>query len=339
MWKELGADALEFLKSSAPSRVELPITQWSKILNPASLSDIELVQVRELANLAEKGDEKIWDRLQGKDVLLWAPSDNIALTRILAALLRRAGSDRRPTALRMIAPVPLLAGMNTVESITDLWWHPLLSEKWVPLVRGCSFSAYPFEIILLGPKGPRQDRAGLAIFNLALDGQRTLPEMIQFKAPLFTVESCIGMTVDMLACNLPSFLTAMQDPALVDVLCRQHRRSPLSSAETHRICLDLVFPAHHTELSQFLHLRHLRRVSLPATAFFGSKSMFGDPSAMILEINGPAGTHHYWPLCTQMVAVSASKLLVYTEAASNTWTETLDRVLPMDVTFAATRLT
>ena len=66
--------------------------------------------------------------------------------------------------------------------------------------------------------------------------------------------------------------------------------------------------------------------------------MFGDPSAMILEINGPAGTHHYWPLCTQMVAVSASKLLVYTEAASDTWTETLDRVLAMDVTFAATRL-
>jgi len=144
LWKELGADALEFLKSSAPSRVELPITQWSKILNPGSLSHIKLVHVRELANLAEKGDEKIWDRLQGKDVLLWAPSDNNALARILAALLRRAGSDRRPTALRMIAPVPLLAGMNTAESITDLWWHPLLSEKWVPLVRGCSFSAYPF---------------------------------------------------------------------------------------------------------------------------------------------------------------------------------------------------
>ena len=120
MWKELGADALEFLQSSAPSGVELPITQWSKILNPASLSDIELVQVRELANLAEKGDEKIWDRLQGKDVLLWAPSDNNALTRILAALLRRAGSDRTPTALRMIAPVPLLAGMNTVESISQI---------------------------------------------------------------------------------------------------------------------------------------------------------------------------------------------------------------------------
>jgi len=162
--------------------------------------------------------------------------------------------------------------------------------------------------------------------------------MVDYKVPICRIESRLGMTVDMLACNLPSFLRVMSAPAVADITCRQHRRSPLSDKETPRVCVDLIFPTPHTELAQFLQLRHLRRAGLPQSTFFGSKSMFGDSNAMIMDINGPSSTHHYWPLCTQMIAVSNSKLLIYTEATVETWTEVMDRVLAMDANSAATKL-
>ena len=193
-------------------------------------------------------------------------------------------------------------------------------------------------MILPGPRGPRQDRTGLGMFSLATEGPRCLPRMIDFKDPLVRIEGNSSMTVDMVAENLPLFLKAMQDPALVDIVCRQHRRSQLSSADMPRVCVDMIFPVQHTELAQFLQLRQLRRVCLPASTFFGSRSMHGDPNAMILEINSPLAAHHYWPLCTQMLAISRTKLLVYTEAATETWTEVLDRIMAVDLDSAATRL-
>ena len=104
------------------------------------------------------------------------------------------------------------------------------------------------------------------------------------------------------------------------------------------MCIDLLFPVDQTELTQLLQLRHLRRVGLPDSTFFGSKSMYGDQSSMILEVNSPLSAHHYWKLCTQMIAVSSSKILVHSNAAAEVWTETLDMVLAMDVHSAATKL-
>ena len=156
-----------------------------------------------------------------------------------------------------MAPVLRLPGMKSVTNITDLWWSPLLSDKWAPLALGYAFSAHPFEVILLGTHGPRHDRVGLAVFNVSLDGPRTLPMMMEYKAPLIELEASAGITVDMLTDSLPPFVKAMQDPILGDVVCRHHRRSPLSTPELPRVCIDLLFPVDQTELTQLLQLRHL----------------------------------------------------------------------------------
>ena len=66
--------------------------------------------------------------------------------------------------------------------------------------------------------------------------------------------------------------------------------------------------------------------------------MYADSNSMILEVNSPLSLHHYWPLCVQMVALSSSKVLVYSDADTEVWTETLDRVLAMDSCIATTRL-
>ena len=54
------------------------------------------------------------------------------------------GAAARPASLVMIAPIPCTVGMNSVCSITDIWSSPFLSEKWLPIVKGLAFAAYPF---------------------------------------------------------------------------------------------------------------------------------------------------------------------------------------------------
>ena len=49
----------------------------------------------------------------------------------------------------------ILNGMNSVAGITDLWWSPLMSDKWAPLVTSMDFCPHPFEMILPGANAPR----------------------------------------------------------------------------------------------------------------------------------------------------------------------------------------
>ena len=41
--------------------------------------------------MIEKGDERVWELLQGERVVTWLPTDSNALARIRAQLLRKAG--------------------------------------------------------------------------------------------------------------------------------------------------------------------------------------------------------------------------------------------------------
>ena len=113
-----------------------------------------------------------------------------------------------------MAPIPLLPGMGSVQGITDLWWSPLLSDKWAPLVREYSFSARPLELITPGRGGPRHGRAGLAIFTISRNGLRSIPKMLDFKAPLLQVAAVPVVHVDMVVYFLPSSFWAASSLSL-----------------------------------------------------------------------------------------------------------------------------
>ena len=111
-----------------------------------------------------------------------------------------------------------------------------------------------------------------------------------------------------------------------------------TSKELLRVTLDLLFPEGVDQFAQFLQLRHNRRTFFHGSTFFGTALTHSDPDAMILELNGPTSLHHYWPLCTQLLVISRSRALVYSDAASETWVEVLDRCLKEDPSTAATAL-
>ena len=72
--------------------------------------------------------------------------------------------------------------------------------------------------------------------------------------------------------------------------------------------------------------------------FYGLKSMYGAEDAMVLEVGSVRSLHHYWSLCSQLVTISQTKVSVYSDAATDAWTSTMDFVLAKDAADCAARL-
>ena len=99
---------------------EVLLTQWSAVLGTGLAIQEHVNQTRAIATLAEKGDDKLWAQLLGKKVVFWLPEDSRSIARCLASFLKRALPDKRPSSLRLIAPIPLYPVMSTVAKVADL---------------------------------------------------------------------------------------------------------------------------------------------------------------------------------------------------------------------------
>ncbi|CAK0844343.1 unnamed protein product, partial [Prorocentrum cordatum] len=91
---------------------------WSDVLRVRDPSLRDPKASRELAALAEKGNEALWDTLAGQTVARWTPSDNNSLTRLLSSYLRRSSNSSLPVSLVMVSTMPMMNGFNNVTNIT-----------------------------------------------------------------------------------------------------------------------------------------------------------------------------------------------------------------------------
>ena len=102
--------------------------------------------------------------------------------------------------------------------------------------------------------------------------------------------------------------------------------------------MQVLFQTGTAQLDQHLLMTLVRRTIAPPTTFLSNLDLAADDGALILETSGPSCVHHFWPLCTQLLALSATKMLLVSSASPETWTSKLDEVLMNDVTQAAQRL-
>ncbi|CAK0903838.1 unnamed protein product, partial [Prorocentrum cordatum] len=277
-------------------------------------------------------------KVTGRQVALWAPTDQNALTRFLSQFMRRTAAAERPAALYLLAPVPLQAGMGTLETVLDLWHSPLLSGKWPPIVRAYTLTLTPMEMLLPGGGFPRHVYQGLAVFHLGHTEPRGLPRLLEPHAAICTVEAPRVMVLDLRADEYNRTMNLLTNSVLQGVLSRAPRRSPLSTTAIPRLCLDWILPPTVQDMDIFLVLRHGRGESLASDTFYGLRSMVGHGEALLLEFSSKLAVPHYWPLCSQLVAISPSRVVVYTEAEPETWTGKMDYVMHNDVEETSVRL-
>ena len=102
--------------------------------------------------------------------------------------------------------------------------------------------------------------------------------------------------------------------------------------------MEWHFPPRTTPLELELLWRHLRRSVLPQGVFFGPLTMHEDPTTFICELTGTGAALHAWELSTNMVALTAEKVLLHTEAALETWQARLTSLMQQDPEAAIIRL-
>ncbi|CAK0817329.1 unnamed protein product [Prorocentrum cordatum] len=338
LFKELGIEALAAIKETAQiPRIEI-YTQWSDVLRAGDPDARTPAETRVLAVKAEKGNEAFWDDLAGKSAVFWTPSDNNSLTRLLAAFCGVPTPPRAPLPSSSSQPSPRRPVLNSISNITDVCHFPLLSSTWFPIVKDVAFIPFLFEVVSPTMSGiPRVGRQGLALFSLRFGGLQTVPRLINM-ASLLQLPEVKAVTFDLLVDGLPDFLSLCSLPLLTGTVPRARRRSPLSTSETPRISVDLVFPSHLAHFDVISTLGELRRAHLPGSTFFGLKGLVSDSDTFILECNGQGVFRHYWPLCSQVCILSPTKFLLVLDASAGSWKGAIGEVWQQDAASAATRL-
>ena len=118
---------------------------------------------------------------------------------------------------------------------------------------------------------PRHVYKDLAIFQLGHQETFTLPCMSEPTVPLITVADPRIFVVDVRAVEATKVIALLQTEELRTVVFRVPRRSPLSSGEVPRVCLDLYIPDEMSDIDIVMLMRQ-KRSSLPCDLFFGFRS-------------------------------------------------------------------
>ena len=175
------------------------------------------------------------------------------------------------------------------------------------------------------------------MFALRHAGLLNLPKVVLMNA-MITAEEVKTVTFDMQVKDLVDFLKLSQADFMTGISYRSHRRSPTSTKEVPRVAVDVTLCAHISDLERLAVLKRLRREYLPADTFYGFRSMSTAKDALILECGSISTFRHYWPLCSQLLVISPTRFLVFTETDMAVWTEVLDRVYREDPQAGASRL-
>ena len=118
LFKELGAKALEYVRSSSEFGEEVVLTQWSDVLQSGAATPELMQQARNLATQLEKGSIAGLEAYAGQSLVAWMPADNNAATRVLGHLKACTAPDKLAS-LRLVTPVPLVAGNTSLTHIRD----------------------------------------------------------------------------------------------------------------------------------------------------------------------------------------------------------------------------
>ncbi|CAK0901088.1 unnamed protein product, partial [Prorocentrum cordatum] len=337
VYQELGLDAVSHTLKIIPAEFKLA-TQPSDVLAIRNDRLLPIAAARTLSETMERGDAKLVDLVQHSSVVVWLPSDSNALTRCLAAYLRRFAAVPEPPKVIMITPIPNITGELSVDGITDLWSSSILSATWTAFVKEVVYIPFPFELLSTASNGtPRHFREGLGMFSLRQNGPVSPPRMLKVDA-LLAVPGHWVVVVDMRIEFLTEFLQYLRAHILSGISYRFHKRSAASTTECPRITVELIMEGGATDIESMAVMKELRRQHLPPDTFYAFKSILGARDSLILEFGSPASLISLWPFCSQLYVLDRSRALLFPEALADAWKDKMDELFRLDAAGAASRL-
>ncbi|CAK0869911.1 unnamed protein product, partial [Prorocentrum cordatum] len=337
--QELGHVALDHILQTAASQNEVVATQLSAVLPSLSTSPsvLESSEARLLTQRAFKG-EGVFQNAAWDSLVLWAPKDASALGRMLTRCAQSPGSRVERLALRLLVPMELYPGCDTVESMRDLFWHSLLGDKWVSWVRAMSFISYPLEVALDGQGAPRVARQGLLVVTVSMSMARSPPALIRVADPLLTTVGSQCLVVDFPARDFVAVRRLLEQHGRhLELRVGELARSPGSTSDLPRARIKVHFPQAVVALDVRIFADALRSRHFPATVYVGRRSLYSDSSSLLVELLAPEIFYHVWPLCQGAIFVTGKLVAASTNAEPDVWRPVLDQLLAEDPASAVMR--
>ncbi len=343
-WAELGEEALMAISLAAPAQDELVATQLSDVLGTKHRrSDDRFLlpdDARDLTSRLALDPIRALASVRSSGLLCWAPADSAALGRLLAGYMQHAAEELHPRTLRLIVLLDTLPGCTSATSIMDLWAHPLLQDKWRPIVRKVEFTSQALQVVQSGKVAPTTSTRTMMVATVSASLQFCPPGVLSISEPLFQADRGHGIRVDCLV----SDLMVVRRSLAVALCTRPVRwtdpaRSPGSTTTAPRVYITGYLPPHEvTTMDLHMMFANLRNHHLPSTALVASEAIYANNAAMVLEVSDPAAMLAVVPLCDEMAFVSAKALTITSLAAVAVWEDKLEQLYADDPACFITRL-
>ena len=324
-WKELGRNAIHGVRCTPGADNNTFITQWSQVLDPLGDHSNIISKHRRLPEMIEKRGENVLRELQGQHITAWAPSDTSSLNRLLAHYLRK-GPNLAPESILFLVPLPFFSGVSTVSQFLDLWGHALLGEKHASIVKDVSLLPQPMEYVLPCSRGPRHVRQGLACFRIARTGARSLPKIVLPVQPLLQVSRSDSIIIDTPTYLIPRLMQNLTLSEFNALKVRDPKRSVGSTSLAPRTSVEVLLPQGLSPIGTVLLIKKLKRQVITQDMIIGNVDLYTSEDALIMEILSPEVIPRVSPPCSEAIFLSADKILIRTEASSESWVQLMDRL-------------
>ena len=349
-WQEPSLDLLQYMVE----QVQAAGDAWRIALHMSNLQGISFENSPQTLPPAEarlvlgglcKGPStgvQVLSRFDAGGVVTWAPQESDALHRLVAAYKEYATSASSTAGCQLVLLIPHdpYPECSSPSQILDLWWHPILGDKFSSLVKRVQFLRQPTCCVFSTETSPIYHNKALVMVTLALHLAVEPPLLSQWRPTLATVGDEITVVVDCLAETAVKTQRALRGATVSGLIRWEGPVRSLGSQGTHRRVTfrGYLSRAATTPLEVQLCILSLRRKPDLKNVMIGSQALFSDSSALLADIRHPATASRIADLCTQLAFVSPRLVLLHTSLPKEVWELSLTELVREDAEKAVERI-
>ena len=339
-WLELNPDFLSFLHDRSTS--ERPPTKIALSLSnllETPLQELEhvipVIQARELYNeIYQDGvcGKPAFRQFQDSALMIWAPAEIDILNKTVTCFQKYALSPGARSTLKLLVPHEPYPGCDSATLILDLWWSPLLSDKWKCLLRNIEFFRQPSRCIFTGNLGPLHHIKSLALFTLSAEPIPPKWSITSWRPTLVEEKSCPAIIVDYAEEDFLKVHKALNCSTITGLLRWDgpRRSSGTTSAHKRSVFIGFFDPTVASDLDIRLNVSILRTREALAGSLIGSRSLYANQASMLVDFRFPQTLLKCVDLCDEVVLVSPKLAAIMTSKPAATWAKRLTSIATED---------
>ena len=256
-------------------------------------------------------------------ITLWAPTEQRHLQCLLQAIWDISLEGLFNVRVRLLVPHSHFPGCNTPDAITDLWTHQCLHPKWSKMLDSVQFLRQPTRCVFSGAFGPMHQIKAVAIITFSNLGVHLGNRIVDWMPTLLKYEADPTIIVDYSSEEELPILRALRQAKLPGLKVWDGPRKSLgSTGDLHRSRLTGTFDREKTtDMDIQLMIMHLRDQDALCNCFIGSKNLYGDPKAIMVEFTKVQALVSHLVFVAEAVLVSPRLALIHTGASAHDWGE------------------